>query len=130
MRDRCDSRHALHSSHLLDHASSATNAPRQATAATRSGHRTRRKLYDERGHGGQYRQVAACALCSRMRDVMVRLHVEGVLSEGQAARATGLDRVSLRRLADAVAEQAVAENVTRETSEVRRVSFASRRRNR
>jgi hypothetical protein len=36
-----------------------------------------------------------------MADVIVRLHNEGVLSEGQAARALGVGRVELRVLADA-----------------------------
>lgn len=35
-----------------------------------------------------------------MRDLIVRLHVEEILSEGQAAKAIGVDRVELRRLAD------------------------------
>jgi hypothetical protein len=37
-----------------------------------------------------------------MLEMLVRLHVEGVLSEGQVARAAQLDRVSVRRLADSL----------------------------
>ena len=33
-------------------------------------------------------------------DLAIRLHVEGVLSEGQVAAASGLDRVEIRRRAD------------------------------
>ncbi|HEY6021203.1 MAG TPA: hypothetical protein VIY48_15245 [Candidatus Paceibacterota bacterium] len=44
----------------------------------------------------------ACGDCKRMTDLIVRLHVDGVLSEGQAAKATGLDRVALRIRADNV----------------------------
>jgi hypothetical protein len=35
-----------------------------------------------------------------MLDALIRLHAEGVLSEGQVAKATGLDRVEIRRRAD------------------------------
>lgn len=38
---------------------------------------------------------------TRMRDLIIRLHAEEVLSEGQVAHATGLDRASIRRLVDA-----------------------------
>ena len=36
----------------------------------------------------------------RMQDMLIRLHNDAVLSEGQVARVTGLDRVSLRMRAD------------------------------
>ena len=64
--------------------------------------KTRRQKYGKRGHDSSYsRPKGACQNCARMTDWLVRLHNEGVLSEGQAAKATGLDRVSLRILADA-----------------------------
>jgi len=37
-----------------------------------------------------------------MRDWLIALHVGGVLSEGQACRATGLDRISVRIIADEI----------------------------
>lgn len=64
---------------------------------------TRRQKYGPQGHAGSYSRAATpCATCKRMMDVIVRLHNEGVLSEGQASRATGLDRVALRKRADAL----------------------------
>lgn len=67
---------------------------------------TRRKKYGKRGHSGTYRATGRCGECGRaqaMTYILVRLHVEGVLSEGQTAKATGLDRVEVRRIADAFA---------------------------
>lgn len=64
---------------------------------------TRRETYGPKGHARSYScgtaQTNGCALCPA-RAMIVRLHVEGTLSEGQAAKATGLDRVALRTLAD------------------------------
>lgn len=59
---------------------------------------TRRQKYGASGHAGAY--TRPCARCRSMQALIVRLHREGVLSEGRAAKATGLDRVELRRLAD------------------------------
>ena len=67
---------------------------------------TRRKKYGTRGHSGSYRATGRCGDCGRVQSMtysLVRLHVEGVLSEGQAAKVTGLDRVEVRRIADAIA---------------------------
>jgi hypothetical protein len=62
---------------------------------------TRRKKYGQHGHSGSYsRNPGPCPDCARMRQWLVRLHVEGVLSEGQAAKATGLSRIDLRAAAD------------------------------
>jgi hypothetical protein len=61
--------------------------------------KTRRKLYGERGHNGSYRRP--CAHCRRMIALLVDLHRSEVLSEGQVAKATGLDRVEIRTLLDA-----------------------------
>lgn len=59
---------------------------------------TRREKYGERGHVGAYRRSPlSFEAVTRMRDLIVKLHVDGVLSEGQACHATGLDRVELRR---------------------------------
>lgn len=62
--------------------------------------KTRREKYGPRGHSCAYLR-AKCGACHTMRDLIIRLHNEGVLSEGQAARATGLSRVDIRILADA-----------------------------
>ncbi|RVP13103.1 hypothetical protein CN085_19520 [Sinorhizobium meliloti] len=62
---------------------------------------TRREKYGDHGHNGSYsRNPGPCSDCERMRAYLVRLHVEGVLSEGQAAKATGLYRIDLRKAAD------------------------------
>lgn len=62
---------------------------------------TRRQKYGAHGHNGAYsRNPGPCSDCERMRDWLVRLHAEGVLSEGQAAKATGMYRVDLRAAAD------------------------------
>ena len=67
---------------------------------------TRRQTYGERGHSGSYqRSSSGCGDCRRMAYALVRLHVEGVLSEGQAAKMTGLDRIAVRRIADSIAAQ-------------------------
>lgn len=62
--------------------------------------KTRRAKYGPRGHSGSYHCAPSAASTRLMRRWLIRLHVEGVLSEGQAAKATGLDRVTVRRLAD------------------------------
>ncbi len=62
---------------------------------------TRRKKYGALGHNGSYtRNPGPCSDCERMRAWLVRLHAEGVLSEGQAAKATGMYRIDLRSAAD------------------------------
>jgi hypothetical protein len=48
-----------------------------------------------------------------MLATLIRLHREGILSEGQVARATGLDRISIRKLADEQGAAAPAAPVTR-----------------
>jgi len=69
------------------------------SAVRRTAWATRREKYGPSGHSGSY--ARRCNDCRRMADVIVRLHNEGVLSEGQAARALGVGRVELRVLADA-----------------------------
>lgn len=64
--------------------------------------KTRRERYGERGHSGSYRRVQVESEAGRGALALVaRLHVEGVLSEGQVASATGLSRIEVRKLADA-----------------------------
>jgi len=60
---------------------------------------TRRAKYGERGHKGSY-NYRRCH-CNQMTALLIKLHNEAVLSEGQVAKATGLDRASIRKLADA-----------------------------
>jgi len=61
----------------------------------------RKQAWETRRSNGAYtRNPGPCADCERMRGWLVRLHVEGVLSEGQAAKATGLNRIDLRKAAD------------------------------
>lgn len=62
---------------------------------------TRRARYGHRGHTGSYSRSAAerGAL-----GLVIRLLNEGVLSEGQVCRATQLDRVTVRTMADAAGE--------------------------
>jgi hypothetical protein len=62
--------------------------------------KTRRKLYGERGHNGSY--ARPCARCRRMAALLVDvLASTDVLSEGQVAKATGMDRVAVREAVDA-----------------------------
>lgn len=67
---------------------------------------TRRKKYGPRGHNSSYTR-SGCANCQRMQDLLIRLHVTGDLSEGQVAKATGLHRIEIRRLADEATDRAL-----------------------
>ena len=68
--------------------------------------RTRRVKYGEKGHSGSYsRGPHHCSACDRMQRVIASLHLDELLTEGQAAKATGLDRVVLRTLADDIAAE-------------------------
>ena len=67
------------------------------SAIRRTAWETRRAKYGPKGHAGRYGRARP----NRLLDLVIRLHVEGVLSEGQVAAAAGIDRVSVRRLADA-----------------------------
>jgi hypothetical protein len=63
--------------------------------------KTRRAKYGPKGHVGSYsRRIGAhpCEDCRGLLDLVIRLHREGVLSEGQVSRASGLDRVTVRAL--------------------------------
>ena len=66
---------------------------------------TRREKYGPRGHNGAYgalRPIYTAPWHERMRkmqDTLIRLYREGVLSEGQVSKSTGLDRVTCRDLA-------------------------------
>lgn len=58
---------------------------------------TRRARYGERGHSGSYSRFSASRR-DAMLDLIIRLHAEDVLTEGQVAKATGLHRIEIRRL--------------------------------
>ena len=61
---------------------------------------TRRASYGECGHSGPYNQWPRQKPdTAEMLRLIIRLHNEGVLSEGQVVKTTGLDRVDVRRLA-------------------------------
>lgn len=60
---------------------------------------TRRATYGERGHAGSYSRGAGPSH-PKMLALIIRLHVEGALSEGQVAKATDLHRIEIRKLAD------------------------------
>jgi ribosomal protein S14 len=69
--------------------------------------KTRRRKYGQCGHASSYsRSPSSCQHCDAMRAVLAKLHNDGILSEGQAARATGLGRIGLRKLADEIANGA------------------------
>lgn len=59
---------------------------------------TRRAKYGKRGHSGSYRRGPTNDGALML---VIDLMNEGVLSEGQVAQATGLDRVQIRTMADA-----------------------------
>ena len=61
---------------------------------------TRRERYGSRGHSGAYRRPPS-SLGPRALDVVLRLHDEGTLSEGQCCAYLDLDRLELRRMHDA-----------------------------
>lgn len=60
---------------------------------------TRRAMYGRRGHNGSYSRGVGPSH-QKMLDLIIRLHVEGALSEGQVARATDLHRIEIRKMAD------------------------------
>lgn len=66
---------------------------------------TRRARYGNRGHRGAYLTGRNCPRCVSMEAVLIRLHAEGVLSEGQVSKATDLGRVEIRRRIDRVRNQ-------------------------
>lgn len=62
---------------------------------------TRRSKYGQTGHAGTYaRTTSPCPACQGAVALLIRLHREGTLSEGQVAKATGLHRIAIRELAD------------------------------
>ena len=61
---------------------------------------TRRAKYGPRWHSGSYQCCGYHANCKAMIVLIIKLHNAEILSEGQVAKATGLGRVEIRRLAD------------------------------
>jgi hypothetical protein len=59
---------------------------------------TRRKVYGPKGHASSYARF--CPTCAQVRALVVRLHNEEILSEGQASKMLGIGRIELRKLAD------------------------------
>ena len=70
------------------------------TAIRKTAWETRRQKYGARGHASNYSRprTGPCNCAAYL--MIVRLYHEGVLSEGQAARALNIDRVTLRMEAD------------------------------
>lgn len=73
--------------------------------------KTRRAKYGQHGHSGAYsnqQPIYSARWNERLKsmtDTLIRLYREGVLSEGQVSKATGIDRVSCRDLAIQQAER-------------------------
>lgn len=63
---------------------------------------TRRAQYGPRGHSGAYTRWAPLreSLMRRALKLIVKLHLDGTLSEGQACRALNVGRVEWRTLVD------------------------------
>ena len=61
---------------------------------------TRRAKYGPRGHGGSYTRWSVEPVGLRALGLVVRLHREELLSEGQCCKALDLDRVAFRKLVD------------------------------
>lgn len=69
------------------------------TDARKRGWETRRQKYGSTGHArGAYGHGGDHVVS--MQALLIRLHEEGVLSEGQVSRATGLHRITVRKMAD------------------------------
>ena len=69
---------------------------------------TRRAKYGPRGHGGSYNTARPTPANDGALRLVIELHRDAVLSEGQVAAATGLDRVEIRRMVDELPEAAAA----------------------
>lgn len=67
--------------------------------ARKRGWETRRQKYGSTGHArGAYGHGGDHV--ASMQALLIRLHEEGVLSEGQVSKATGLHRITVRKMAD------------------------------
>ncbi len=61
---------------------------------------TRRVKYGPKGHSGAYSRFTTCSRCERMESLLCQLRNEGLLTEGQIAKATGLHRIRIREICD------------------------------
>lgn len=60
---------------------------------------TRRSKYGPKGHSG-YSSVSRKPNFGAMLGMILQLHIEGVLSEGQVSKCTGMSRLEIRRMVD------------------------------
>lgn len=70
------------------------------SAARAAAWKTRREKYGPRGHGGSYSRWTRDPLGVRALALVIQLHREEVLSEGQVCAALDIDRVTLREMVD------------------------------
>lgn len=61
---------------------------------------TRRAKYGQQGHGSSYTRWQVEPTGRRALALVIRLHHEEVLSEGQCCTALGLDRITFRTVCD------------------------------
>ena len=77
----------------------AYTLPANVTEIRKRAWETRRARYGQYGHAGSYSRGSGPSR-SKMLALLIRLHAEGVVSEGQIAKATDLHRIEIRRLSD------------------------------
>lgn len=78
------------------------------TETRRKAWETRRERYGESGHGSAYARWSHSPVGQRAIALVIRLHNEGTLSEGQCCQALSLERVEFRKLVDDGAHDASA----------------------
>lgn len=78
----------------------ASGVDTDLSAVRRKAWETRRARYGASGHAGAYTRGPNGSDPAGMLSLIIRLLAEGALSEGQVARATGLDRITIRKLGD------------------------------
>lgn len=73
------------------------------TKARKQAWETRRKRYGKKGHNSAYTRPPLCCAPANpyARKLIVKLHLEEILSEGQASKALGMHRIEFRKLCDA-----------------------------
>lgn len=66
--------------------------------------KTRRNKYGPHGHSGGYNTYSRpmSAVGQRALALVIRLHEEGALSEGQCSKALNIDRIRFRALCDSL----------------------------
>ena len=63
---------------------------------------TRREKYGAKGHGGYVHERGENPSLRTMRNLIAKLVNEGVVSEGQAAKAMMIPRIEVRKICDEV----------------------------